>query len=147
MGRFDSEPPPLHYRYTVKCDRDDNRKIERAAKALGMSPTAYVQQHFDGLFASEPAPAAPAATPGASADRKKVSEHVRAALVAEIASLAGERGRPVCIALRELGERCNVSTETASRAMIALIHDNRVEVAMPGGPNKPATYRIPKVDA
>lgn len=141
MGRFDTEQPPLHYRYTVKCTRDDNRKIEKAAKALGMSATAYVQQHFDGLIGE---PSTPPAPTGEAADRKRVSETVRTALVNEITSLSGEKGRPVCIALRELGQRCNVSTETASRAMLALVDAKRVIVLQPGGPNKPATYGIPE---
>lgn len=142
MGRFDTEQPPLHYRFTVRCSRDDNRKIEKAAKALGLSATAYVQQHFDELIGEQSAPPQPA---GSAPDRKRVSETVRTALVNEIVSLSGEKRRPVCMALRELGQRCGVSTETASRAMIALVDAGRIVVVQPGGPNKPATYGIPAV--
>lgn len=38
---------PLLYRFTVKCDRDTNREIEKLAKACNVSPTTYVQKHFE----------------------------------------------------------------------------------------------------
>jgi len=53
----------LHiFRFTVRCDRETNAAIERAAKAAGLSPTGFVQRHFDGIAAmidaaTKPAPA------------------------------------------------------------------------------------------
>ncbi|QND60366.1 hypothetical protein [Mesorhizobium huakuii] len=142
MGRFEAEQAALHYRFTVKCTRDQNRKIEKAAKAAGQTPTTFVQQHFASLYA-EPEPEPVTDTRGG--ERKHVSEKVRAAMVAEIASLVADSptGLSVEISLRELGERCNVSVETASRAMAALVDAQRVLVITPGGPNKTAAYGLP----
>ncbi|ESY72335.1 hypothetical protein X740_33340 [Mesorhizobium sp. LNHC221B00] len=44
------EPAGLLYRFSVKCDRDMNAAIEKAAKASGMSATGYVQKHFEGIL-------------------------------------------------------------------------------------------------
>lgn len=45
------------YRFTVRCDRDTNAAIEKAAKAVGLSPTSFVQRHFDGIVTTtEPEP-------------------------------------------------------------------------------------------
>lgn len=61
-----AEPETLLYRFTVKCDRDRNRLVERRARACGISATAYVQRHFERLFQEDteigravPAPPAP----------------------------------------------------------------------------------------
>ncbi len=35
------------YPYAVRCDRQRNAAIERAARAAGLSPTSFVQQQFD----------------------------------------------------------------------------------------------------
>ena len=46
------ETPPVSvpYRYSVKCDRARNAKIEAAARAAGLSVTAFVQEHFDRIL-------------------------------------------------------------------------------------------------
>jgi hypothetical protein len=49
----DVERPPSFYRFTVRCDRLANMKIEKAAKKAGMSPSAFVQAHFDTILAGE----------------------------------------------------------------------------------------------
>ncbi|HEV2501458.1 MAG TPA: hypothetical protein VGV39_00185 [Mesorhizobium sp.] len=38
------------FRYSVKCDRETNAAIERAARAAGISPTQFVQSHFESIF-------------------------------------------------------------------------------------------------
>lgn len=38
------------YRFSVRCDRERNAAIERAAKAAGLSATTFVQQHFDTIL-------------------------------------------------------------------------------------------------
>jgi hypothetical protein len=49
------------YRYTVKCDRAFNRRIEAAAKKAGMTPGQFVQAHFDTILDRDGAgPAIPA---------------------------------------------------------------------------------------
>lgn len=44
-----SETLPL-YRYSVKCDRETNLAIERAAYVAGISPNEFVQSHFEGIL-------------------------------------------------------------------------------------------------
>ncbi|ESY75543.1 hypothetical protein X740_31050 [Mesorhizobium sp. LNHC221B00] len=60
------EPAGLLYRFSVKCDRDMNAAIEKAAKAAGMSATGYVQSHFETILSSEPM-RAPAIRPAGNA--------------------------------------------------------------------------------
>lgn len=38
------------FRFTVKCDRAFNRRIEAAAKKAGLSPDQFVQAHFEAIF-------------------------------------------------------------------------------------------------
>lgn len=61
------DPAGLLYRFSVKCDRPTNAAIEKAAKAAGVSPTIFVQQHFEGILALANAPV-DSAPPVAAAD-------------------------------------------------------------------------------
>ncbi|AEH88171.1 hypothetical protein [Mesorhizobium opportunistum] len=58
------EPAGIWYRFSVKCDRPTNAAIEKAAKAAGISPTSFVQKHFEAILGD---PQTPAARPAASA--------------------------------------------------------------------------------
>lgn len=42
------------YGFTVRCDRAQNAKIEKMAKAAKLTPNQFVQQHFE-LILSDPA--------------------------------------------------------------------------------------------
>ncbi|MBN9078543.1 MAG: hypothetical protein J0H84_20235 [Rhizobiales bacterium] len=46
----DVERAPSYFRFTVRCDRLTNMKIEKAAKKAGLSPSAFVQAHFDRIL-------------------------------------------------------------------------------------------------
>ena len=46
------EPQGLYYRVSVKCDRAMNAAIDKAAKAVGMTPTSFVQKHFEGILSA-----------------------------------------------------------------------------------------------
>jgi len=59
------------YRFTVRCDRDTNAAIEKAAKAAGLSPTSFVQRHFDGIVVAADSPATQEPTP-ASVSRRDI---------------------------------------------------------------------------
>jgi predicted HicB family RNase H-like nuclease len=48
------EPEPPFFRFAVRCDRDTNRAIEKAAKRAGMTANAFVQAHFARIL-DEPA--------------------------------------------------------------------------------------------
>lgn len=49
------------FRFSVRCDRDTAHRIERAAKKAGLSPTSFVQRHFETILApAEPISAAAA---------------------------------------------------------------------------------------
>lgn len=50
-ARYWDRPAELqHYRWTVRCDRDFAHRIARAAKAAGVSETAFVQAHFETIL-------------------------------------------------------------------------------------------------
>ncbi len=38
------------FRFSVRCDRETNQRIETAARKAGLSVTAFVQQHFDTIL-------------------------------------------------------------------------------------------------
>ncbi|EHK57653.1 hypothetical protein [Allomesorhizobium alhagi] len=98
------------YRFTVRCDRDFNRRLERAAKAAGVSPTAYVQRHFDGIFAEEDAgAAAPKPVVAAPKPARPLSPAAKIVLKA-MDEAAGAFGI-VDTSLREIGDRCNMTYE------------------------------------
>lgn len=44
------EPEPPFYRFAVRCDRDTNRAIEKAAKRAGMTANQFVQRHFETIL-------------------------------------------------------------------------------------------------
>ena len=46
----DRDRTPDLYRFTVRCDRAMNRRIEIAARKAGVSPTSFVQQHFETIL-------------------------------------------------------------------------------------------------
>lgn len=48
------EPEGLYYRFSVKCDRLTNSSIEKAAKKAGMTPTTFVQKHFETILTGGP---------------------------------------------------------------------------------------------
>ncbi|KQU77728.1 hypothetical protein ASD12_18180 [Mesorhizobium sp. Root102] len=53
------EPAGIWFRFSVKCDRLTNARIEKAAKAAGLSATSFVQKHFEAILTAQTAPAAP----------------------------------------------------------------------------------------
>lgn len=60
MLQGDTWREPQCWRFTVRCDRATNAAIERAARAEGISVSAFVQAHFDRIL---DAPAVKAAEP------------------------------------------------------------------------------------
>ncbi|RWO29607.1 MAG: hypothetical protein EOS10_22455 [Mesorhizobium sp.] len=42
------------YRFSVRCDRAMNARIEAAARKAGISVTAFVQRHFDSILDARP---------------------------------------------------------------------------------------------
>lgn len=50
----ETERADAFYRYSVRCDRATSAKIEAAARKAGVSVTAFVQRHFDGILDARP---------------------------------------------------------------------------------------------
>jgi hypothetical protein len=48
------EPAGIWYRFSVKCDRPTNAAIEKAARKLGLTPTIFVQKHFEQILDGPP---------------------------------------------------------------------------------------------
>ncbi|MER8786859.1 hypothetical protein NKH71_03160 [Mesorhizobium sp. M0983] len=65
------EPAGLYYRFSVKCGREMNAAIEKAAKAAGMSSSSFVQKHFDDILstARQPIDSPPPLVPAADGRR------------------------------------------------------------------------------
>lgn len=49
------ERADAYYRFSVKCDRATNAKIEGAARKAGVSATTFVQRHFETILKSKTA--------------------------------------------------------------------------------------------
>lgn len=137
----------LVFRFTVKCDRDTNREIEKLAKACNVSPTTYVQRHFETIIGGSerlqvPAkPAAPSATPPKPPRIKKPGpgERIMAALV----GAAGRDGM-AHISQPALADAAQTSKPTLVKYLDRLIREGAVEITDNGHKGRPTAYRVLK---
>jgi hypothetical protein len=160
---------PLLYRFTVKCDRDTNREIERLAKACNVSAQTYVQKHFEtitgaamagvGAAVAEEAPAAvsrlPASIPpapkydDAEFDRpppKPKMKRVRQSKAADrvLAALVKAK-RPdgtVCVSQPKLADLAQSSVPTVLKYLDEMVAAGLVEIVTEGAKGRPTVYRV-----
>lgn len=50
LDTVEPERADTYYRFSVKCDRPTNARIEAAARKAGVSATTFVQRHFETIF-------------------------------------------------------------------------------------------------
>jgi hypothetical protein len=136
---------PLLYRFTVKCDRDTNREIERLAKACGVSASAYVQKHFETITGGQriqvPAKPAPSVTQPKPARIKKQGpgERIMLALMG-----AKRADGTASIAQPALADAARTSKPTLVKYLDDLIRAGEIEIASNGHNGRPTVYRILK---
>lgn len=103
------------YRFSVRCDRERNAAIAKAAAKLGLTPNTFVQRHFDRILEADLAEQPKAAPVGQSelqgfARRNGVTVgHARVWFL-----LKGKAGADgvVSMALHDIGEACHVTRDT-----------------------------------
>jgi hypothetical protein len=116
----DREREAAFFRFTVRCDRETNRKIEQAARRAGLSSTAFVHAHFDRIL-GEKADAFDAGSfdPVAFARRHHVGVPV-ARLYCLLRSEAGPDGA-IRSTVYQIADGLGVSTSLASQYRAALV--------------------------
>lgn len=135
------------FRFTVKCDRAFNRKIEAAAKKAGVSPGEFVQAHFEAIFDRGEAGEGTALRRAATVDPIAFSREHKITLMAArawifLASRARDNGlSPATI--RELaGAAGSDSVATGSRLRDELVDAQLIEVVQRSQGMAGATYRL-----
>ena len=108
-----------HYRYVVKCDRAFNARIEKAAKAAGVSPTTFVQRHFDGILGNR---VPGSSDPEAPKRRIKVSDAERAAIL-KILRSAADAGGCVTMSYGQIAASSRCQTDKTRSCMADLVED------------------------
>lgn len=152
----------LLFRYTVKCDRDQNKRIEKLAKACGVSPTTYVQRHFESIFSESNAGTRKLSVPAEvdddafvlpvglpAAKRREDSEweqaervSVAADRVMAILRKAADADGVVTMSQQEIGERAFCSPQAVRNYVANLVHRKKIAVEQPGATKRAAVYRV-----
>ncbi|RVC47613.1 hypothetical protein EN781_00310 [Mesorhizobium sp. M4A.F.Ca.ET.090.04.2.1] len=154
----------LLYRFTVKCDRDTNRAIEKLAKACNLSPTAYVQRHFESITgeelagdAADPILAPPSgfvtASEPAIVTRLTPSQAVRIKkrgpverIMAALDDVRRADGLS-SLAQPRLAQLAQTSIPTLLKYLDQMIEAGSVEIVREGQKGKPTLYRVLAIPA
>lgn len=126
------------FRFSVRCDRDTNRRIAEAAAAAGLSPTSFVQKHFETIL-DEPADGA-GFCPQRFARRHEVSEQA-ARLWRAMAAQAAPDGE-VTAAARDFCRPAGIGQGIASECLAELIGVGLVRMLRRPVSGRAGTYRI-----
>lgn len=148
---------PLLYRFTVKCDRDTNREIERLAKACNISAQAYVQKHFETIMSGEassaaPEPPAPSVSVVNTVEPKPVAPPKPARTkkrhpgdrILRALNTAKRADGIACVSQPSLSYASQTSIPTLIKYLDELIKDGSIEIASAGQKGRPTAYRILK---
>lgn len=133
-----------HYRFVVKCDRAFNARVERAARAAGVTTTTFVQQHFETILGPVDCTAA---AQDRTVNRDPARPPARVAPAARAAILAALRGAvsadgEIAMTYRELSALCHVSYETVRRGITELVQDGMVAVIRASSRGNTSVYRL-----
>ncbi|OBQ72369.1 hypothetical protein A8145_06040 [Mesorhizobium loti] len=128
------------YRFSVKCDRLTNLKIEAAARKAGMSVNSFVQRHFETILEAAPVAATVPERFDAPAFAKRHGVTIQAANVWFSLSTHARNGL-VQRSLKNLAS--DVGTTHVERLIEQLIGASTIEVVAPSSGLRPAIYRVP----
>jgi len=143
----DLDRTPDLYRFTVRCDRAMNRRIEIAARKAGVSPTSFVQAHFERILDA----AVPAATDVSAIDpvafaRRNGITLLAARLWVALRARADESGR-ITVSRRTMAEWSgSAPTDGAGSARRQLLKSGLLVEEGLAGVNG-TTYRVIAEDA
>ncbi|MBZ9719124.1 hypothetical protein LB519_14845 [Mesorhizobium sp. AD1-1] len=129
------------YRFSVKCDRLMNMKIEAAARKAGVSATTFVQRHFETIVDE------PADDSGFSADvfARQHGVSVHAARLWNVMRRDADPAGVVSGGLREFASAARVSAGHGSDYMAELLGAGLVSIVVRPASRNPGSYRLAKV--
>ena len=136
------------FRFSVRCDRAFNRRIEAAAKKAGMTPGQFVQAHFETIFDRADAGAqAVRARDLAGADPLSFSRRHGVTLMAaraflHLAAGADEHGLAKATLLGLAGAAGTDNTGTGQRLRDELLAAGLIADVQRSAGNGGSTYRI-----
>ncbi len=135
------------FRFTVKCDRAFNRRIEAAAKKAGLSPDQFVQAHFEAIFDRDAEAQSARARDLAGADPLSFSRKHGITLMAaraflHLAGRADEDGLAKATLLALAGAAGSDNSSTGQRLRDELITAGLIADVQRSAGNGGSTYRI-----
>lgn len=139
--RDEVERADQFYRFSVKCDRTMNARVEAAARAAGVSVTTFVQRHFETILDE------PADDTGFSPDAF-AREHGISAQAARMWSAMRKGADSVGVVsggVREFAIAAKVSAGHGSDYLSELLLAGLVKMLARPGAGRSGTYRIAKV--
>lgn len=134
------------YRFSVKCDRATNARIEAAARKAGMTVTGFVQRHFEAILDAKPNPPMVPAFDAAAFDAIGFSKRHQITLLA--ARLWGNlRARADVDGLvrrfqTRLAEDLGCDHASTGRLLAQLVDAGMLEIIRTGKSGSPPTYRV-----
>ncbi|WP_164773400.1 hypothetical protein, partial [Mesorhizobium sp. M7A.F.Ca.CA.004.01.1.1] len=129
------------YRFSVKCDRLTNLKIEAAARKAGVSSTTFVQRHFEAIVDEPPDDTGFCAD--AFARQHGVSS--QAAKLWNVMRREANAAGVVSGGLREFASAARISAGHGSDYMAELIDTGLVTTVVRPASRNPGSYRMAKV--
>jgi hypothetical protein len=126
------------FRFSVRCDRDMNQRLELAARKAGLSVTALVQRHFETIL-DDPADAA-GFSPQVFARGNDVSVQA-ARLWKAMSATAGPDGE-ITGAAREFCRTAKISQGAASDHLAELVRVGLVTVLRRPVSGHAGVYRV-----
>lgn len=139
--RDEVERADQFYRFSVKCDRAMNARLEAAARAAGVSVTTFVQRHFETIL-DEPADAA-GFSPDVFARKHGVSS--QAARMWNVMRKGVDSVGDVTGALRDFATAAKIGAGQGGECLSELVMASLVRIVVRPGPGRVGTYWVSKV--
>ncbi|TPN43228.1 hypothetical protein [Mesorhizobium sp. B1-1-7] len=133
--------PDAFYRFSVRCDRAMNARLEAAARAAAVSVTAFVQRHFETILDE------PADDTGFSPD-VFAREHGISPMAARLWNAMRRASDSVGVVsggVRDFAIAAKVSAGLGSDCLAELVSADLVRMIARPGAGRGGTYRIAKV--
>ncbi|UCI23708.1 hypothetical protein [Mesorhizobium sp. B2-8-5] len=139
--RDEVERADQFYRFSVKCGRAMNARLEAAARAAGVSVTTFVQRHFETIL-DEPADDA-GFSPDVFARKHGIS--VQAARMWSVMRKQADPVGDVTGALRDFATAARIGAGQGGECLSELVIANLARIIARPGPGRVGTFRISKV--
>jgi hypothetical protein len=143
-----SQPENLLYRFSVKCDRETNARIEKAAKKVGMTPTSFVQKHFEMILISGPTAVPPPETPQPVDNRldfdtaKSLGITVGPLRLLRVMNKAKDGNGNLQISYRTLAEMAGVAPNSVDTFQKKLVRRGLIKQVQAPGHSRPAIWHV-----